>query len=351
MRVIGITGSYGKSSTKEFLSQILASKYTIKKTPKNINTEIGVAKHILSTNFSNDDVYVVEMGAYRIKEIQNICDMVHPTIGILTAIAPQHLSLFGSMENIAQAKQELLLSLPKDGWAITNVDNEYCRQVIKNLSCHVRTFGSDEDYKPDVLITDIENTKTGISYTVSDEYMRMTVSLNILGKHNTFNIIPAAIAAKKIGMTDEEINTAVEKLTPGHGSITFVPYGKAVIINDSYNSNPEGFKAALDLLNTFPSTKRRIVITRGMRELGDLSDQLHEQIGGEISFVADELVITEKDVAPPLTQGIVSKFHTDIKHMYSPQELLEYVQSLKDSDVVILIENRLHTMVTKELGI
>ncbi|EKD24567.1 MAG: hypothetical protein ACD_80C00204G0001, partial [uncultured bacterium (gcode 4)] len=136
LRVIGITGSYGKSSTKEFLSQILEKTYSIKKTPKNTNTEIGIAKHILRTNFKNVDVYVVEMGAYRMKEIKKICDMVHPHIGILTAIAPQHLSLFGSMENIASTKKELLTSLPKNGWAITNVDNPYCREALKGLSCH-----------------------------------------------------------------------------------------------------------------------------------------------------------------------------------------------------------------------
>ncbi|KKS73033.1 MAG: UDP-N-acetylmuramoyl-tripeptide-D-alanyl-D-alanine ligase [Candidatus Magasanikbacteria bacterium GW2011_GWE2_42_7] len=351
LRVIGITGSYGKSSTKEFLSQILETRYAIKKTPKNTNTEIGIAKHILKTDFAGVDVYVVEMGAYRMKEIKKICDIVHPQIGILTAIAPQHLSLFGSMENIAATKKELLTSLPKNGWAITNIDNAYCREIISNLSCHIRTFGSDEEYKPDILIRDIENIENGITYRVSDDTMDHIVRLNILGKHNVFNIVPAAIAAHRIGMSDEDIDMAIEKLTPGHGSITISPYGTATIINDSYNSNPEGFKAALDILNSFSSSRKRIVITRGMRELGDLSDELHEQIGGEISFVADELIITEKDVAASLAKGVVSKYNTHIQHIYDPHELLKYVQGLKHTDAVVLIENRLHIMIAKELDI
>ena len=351
LKVIGITGSYGKSSTKEFLAQILATKYNIKKTPKNTNTEIGVAKFILETDFKGIDVFVVEIGAYRTKEIQNICDIVHPTIGILTAIAPQHLALFGSMEHIAAAKKELLTSLPKEGWAITSVDNPYCREVITDLSCHIRTFGSDEEFSPDILIRNIEHTKNGITYRVSDDNMDHHVELHILGKHNVFNIVPAAIAAHKIGMKDEDIDTAIETLKPGHGSITVSQYGTATIINDSYNSNPEGFKAALDILNSFSSGRKRIVITRGMRELGELSDELHEQIGGEISFVADELIVTEKEVAASLAKGVVSKYKTNVQHMYDPQELLAYVQSLKKTNAVILVENRLHVMIAKELGI
>jgi len=351
LKIIGITGSYGKSSTKEFLSQILETTYTIQKTPKNTNTEIGIAKFILKTDFKGVDIFVVEMGAYRIKEIQKICDMVHPQIGILTAIAPQHLALFGSMENIATTKKELLTSLPKEGWAITNVDNSYCRDVIQHLSCHVRTFGSDEEFSPNILIRNIESTKEGIAYRVSDDNMDHIVHLNILGKHNVFNIVPAAIAAHKVGMSDADIDMAIEKLQPGHGSITITQYGNVTVINDSYNSNPEGFKAALDILNSFSSPRKRIVITRGMRELGELSDELHEQIGGEISFVADELIITEKEVAASLAKGVVSKYKTNIYHMYDPQEVLTYVQSLKKTDAVILIENRLHVMVAKELGI
>lgn len=351
VRVVGITGSYGKSSTKEFLSQILEKKFIVAKTPKNINTEIGIAKHILSTNFTDVDVYVVEMGAYRVGEIQAICNMVPPSIGILTAIAPQHLSLFGSMKNIQKAKFELLHALPKSGIAIINIDNKYCRELINTVQAQVRTFGSDEDYHPNVWIQDVKNIKNGIHFGLTSESGFHEVDLPIFGKHNVFNLIPAAMVAKQLGMKRGEIDAAVENIKAGQGSITRHTYGKATLLNDSYNSNPEGFKAALDLLNSFPSDKKRIVITRGMVELGESSQEIHEQIGGEISFVADELVIISKNSAQALAHGVVHKFNTEVHHMYDVAILLEYVKSQKQENVVILLENRLPSAIYKELGL
>ena len=131
--VVGITGSYGKSSVKEFASHFLATDFKVIKTPKNINSEIGIAKFILKTDFSGIDFFVCEMGAYRRGEIQTICDMVKPKVGILTTIAEQHLALFGSMQNIQSAKYELLRSIPKSGLVLTNADNPYCMEYIKDL--------------------------------------------------------------------------------------------------------------------------------------------------------------------------------------------------------------------------
>jgi UDP-N-acetylmuramoyl-tripeptide--D-alanyl-D-alanine ligase len=350
LKVIGITGSYGKSSTKEFLAQILSAQHAVIKTPRNINTEIGIASFVLSANFENVDIFVVEMGAYKMGEIQKICDMVHPTIGILTAIAPQHLTLFGSMLNIQQAKYELLRSLPSNGLAVTNIDNEYCRELLPTLTCPTRTFGSDTELCPDVLITHIESGKDGVEFTTTVGGYPRQVVMPIIGKHNVWNVVAAAIVAKAVGMTNEAIDVRIRVLEQGQGSIKVQSYGKATILNDSYNSNPEGFKAALDLLNTFPSSKRRIVVTRGMLELGDMSDELHEQIGGEISFVADELIITEKDNALPLAKGIVHKYNTQVHHIYRWQELLIRVRQLRDQDVVILFENRVHSAIATEVG-
>ena len=351
LKIIGITGSYGKSSTKEFLSQILAGKFKVVKTPKNTNTEIGVAKFIAKTDFSNAEVFVVEMGAYTMGEIKKICDITPPTVGILTAIAPQHLSLFGSIRNVQKTKYELLRALPQTGLAITNVDNEYCRELLGTLDCGVRTYGSDPEYSPDVCIEDFRTVEDGVNFTVTTEGETRQPTFPVLGKHNVFNVIAAAIAAKQLGMTRDEIDAAIKTLIPGHGSVTLAQYGKATLINDSYNSNPDGFKAALEILNSFPSNRKRIVVTRGMLELGDQTQELHEQIGGEISFVADELVIINRDFAKYLSHGVVHKYKTDVHHIYDPKMLVEYLRGYKDEDVVILLENRMPSAVYKELNI
>src|SRR3989338_3390948 len=146
--VIGITGSYGKSTVKKFLHHILEQKYHVIRTPRNINTEIGVAQFVLSTDLSGVEVFIVEMGAYQIGEIALICQMVKPTIGILTAINEQHLSLFGSIEKTQQAKYELLKSLPADGLAVINFDNDYCREKADKLRCYVVSYGLDADQNP-----------------------------------------------------------------------------------------------------------------------------------------------------------------------------------------------------------
>ena len=345
MKVIGITGSYGKSSTKEFLSHILSGAFNVIKTPKNINTEIGIAKFVLKTNFKKADMFVVEMGAYRVGEIKAICDMVHPTIGILTAIAQQHLSLFGSIENICKAKHELLYALPKDGIAVTNSDNTYCRKHLDELDATVLTFGTEPAFNPTVRIRNIENIKHGIRATAIAHGEERTIEAPVVGVHNAFNIAPAALVAHALGMTKDVIDKQIMTLPKGHGSLKEHRYGKALILDDSANSNPDGFKAALDVLNTYPSDKKRIVITRGMMELGEQSNELHEQMGGEISFVADELVIITPDFVDSISTGVVGKYKTNIRKIFNHADLVRYIESQKDEHVVILLESRMPSAV------
>ncbi len=345
MRVIGITGSYGKSSTKEFLSHILSGAFHVIKTPKNINTEIGIALFILKTNFTDADMFVVEMGAYRVGEIKAICDMVHPTIGILTAISQQHLSLFGSIENICKAKHELLYALPKHGIAITNADNTYCRKHLDELDATVITFGTEAEFNPTALIQDIENTPNGIRATATAHGEERTIEAPVVGRHNAYNIVPAALLAHALGMTKDAIDKRIATLPNGHGSLKEHRYGNAIVLDDSANSNPDGFKAALDVLNTYPSNKKRIVITRGMGELGEQSNELHEQIGGEISFVADELVIITPDFVDAISAGVVGKYKTDIRKIFGHADLVRYIESQKDEEVVILLESRMPSAV------
>ena len=349
--VVGITGSYGKSSVKEFAAHFLSQKFNVIKTPKNNNSEIGVAKFILKTDFSQAQFFVVEMGAYKTGEIQLICEIVKPKIGILTAIAGQHLSLFGSMKNIQQAKYELLRSIPADGLIITNADNPYCMELLSELNCkNVQTFGADPDNHPDCLITDIKTSVTGTEF--EGTYLGRTgrVKTPVIGAHHAYNISAAVILALHFQLNKEQINKAFESLpTDIHGSLKIYSYGKATIVDDSYNSNPDGFKSALDVLTSFPSEKRRIVITRGMLELGEQSEELHEKIGEEIAFTADELVVITKDFIEPLKRGVGNKYRTEVLLKDDAEQLMAYIKLLKDENCVILLENRLPLGVYNEL--
>lgn len=342
---IGITGSYGKTSVKELLSQILSHTYRVACTPKNVNSDIGISKFILSTDFSAVDVCIVEMGAYNKGDIQLVCDIVHPTIGILTAINQQHLSLFGSIENIQTTKYELLRSIPKTGVSITNADNRLCMQYTKELESKLLTFGSEPENNPNCLIQSAEQQKNKleIQYVlrIGETTEKLAVTASVIGEHQAANIAPCILVAKTIGMSTSSIIDAVNTLTQPAQSIKIFSFGKATIIDDSYNSNPDGFKAALQLLGTFPSSKRRIVITRGMHELGSESADAHERIGNEISFFADELIIITPDFAADLERGILEKYQTAIKKIFNAEELVQFVENLKNEEVVILIENRI----------
>ncbi len=342
---IGITGSYGKTSVKELLAQILSRKYTVTCTPKNTNSDIGISKFILATDFSNIDVCIVEMGAYNKGDIKLDCDIVHPSIGILTAINQQHLSLFGSIENIQKTKYELLRAIPETGLSITNADNELCMEHIDDLKSTVKTFGIEVTNDPDCLLEAVKGREGKLEATFAlrtdGEFEKISVHPPLLGEHQATNIAPCIIVAKHLGMSTSEITAAVNGLVqPKHG-IKMYEFGKAIIIDDSYNSNPDGFRAALDILSTFPANKTKIVITRGMHELGKESSELHEKIGNEISFAADELVITTTDFATDLKRGILEKYHTTIKEIFDTEKLIEYIHTLREGENVILIENKI----------
>ena len=347
--IIGITGSYGKTSVKEFLSNILSAKFNVVKTPKNINTEIGIADFILKTDFSNSDIFVVEMGAYRVGEIAQICEMVKPSIGVLTAINQQHLSLFGSVRKIQQAKYELLRSLPKSGLAITNADNIYCKEFLSELDANAQTFGADAEFNPDCLITGVKQSYKDLSCSFKVRDQAAGACVPILGEHNCSNIAPCILVGLHLGMDLETIMAQAKKLKPLDQKLKFFTYGNTIIIDDSYNSNPEGFCSALHLLGSFPSDRFRVVITRGMIELGGQSDDIHERIGGEIAYCADELVLISKNAEIPLRKGVGNKYRTKIVLKENPEELFQYLLEIKNKKYVILLESRIPEKIYQEL--
>ena len=350
LKVIGITGSYGKSSVKTFLFHILQNKFKVIKTPYNINTEIGIAKLILKTDFKDIDIFICEMGAYSQGEIKAICNLVNPLIGILTAINEQHLSLFGNIKITQKTKYELLRALSKNGLAVVNSDNSFCREFLGDLNTNVETFGFHEEFKPTFLLKNVKTTEEGIYCTGLYNNLEGSVQVPIMGEHNFMNIAPCFLVGMFLGMTREEVRERCKSLKMPDGVMQLKKYGEALVIDDSYNSNPDGFKAALQVLQKYPSKRRRIIITRGMLELGVETNELHEQIGEEISLVAEELVIITRDFEESLTSGVGTKFKTEIKKIYDSNALLLYLKSLKNQHCVILMENRMPTNIHEELN-
>lgn len=323
LTVIGITGSYGKSSTKEFLAQILEKKFEVIKTPENINSEIGVAKFVLSNlavlggdsspSAQNDKkkIFIVEMGAYKRGEIKRICDIVGPKIGIVTGISEQHLALFGSIENIKRAKFELIESLPEDGLAVFSGENKYCLELAK------------EHGKKKVIC----------SANDASKYANYTN----LPRHYLSNIVAAAEVAKYLGMSEGEIKEAIQgiKLTE-RMMRTFVGRNGALVVDDTYSANPDGVLVALDYLAQ-QKQRTKIIVMPCLIELGKAAEEVHHRIGKRIGEVCDLAVITTSDYFYVIEGEAGDKSVL----VGSTAKAIEFLEGKLNSDTAVLLEGRL----------
>ncbi len=347
--VIGITGSYGKSTTKHFLHAILSQRFSVAMTPKNINVDIGVAQTILSDLTEEHDIFIAEMGAYRPGEIDAICDLVSPIIGILTAINEQHLALFGSLEIIMQTKGELMRALPSSGLAITDADSAACLQVTEQSPARKQFFSTRN--VAHVYATDIVPAPGEVRFTlhIGTEFRPARASLH--GAQVIPSILAAATAAHHLGMHIDEIVAGISVLEPFAGTMHLQHgIGNMYIIDDSYNSNPIAFIAALDYLRLF-TDKRKIVCTPGMNELGPISQREHERVGAAIADVADLLIISRKDSAASIMTGAVNAGFPPEQIIVDekPARLVQRLQKELAADDIMLIEGRIHPVLQSYL--
>lgn len=343
LKSIGITGSYGKTTVKEILAHVVSTKFNVIKTPDHINTEIGIARFILKKDFKKIDIFIVEMGAYRSGDIKIIAEMVKPKIGILTAINEQHLALFRSIKQIQKTKYELLYSLSESGTAIVNSDNSLCREFLDKIKARVITFGVEKDNDPTYHITNTSMSASGIQFSHNNQ----SYSAPILGKHNAMNLMPVIATALQLGMKPVEIQSAFDTLTTEKYGMNVLRLDKALIINDSYNSNPDGFKMALELLENLREGRKTVVITRGITELGAKSEEIHKQIGENISKIADILVIISPDYLDSIISGTGNNI--ELHKIYDSNDLLKYIKQISTTDSIVLLENRLFTNIDNYL--
>jgi UDP-N-acetylmuramoyl-tripeptide--D-alanyl-D-alanine ligase len=328
--VIGITGSYGKTSTKYLLEHLLTGHRRVLKTPLSYNTLMGLCRVINDTLEAGCEVFIAEMGAYRRGDIKELCDFVHPTIGILTAIGPQHLERFKTVENVQATKYELIEALPACGVAIFNNDDPRCR-ALASRTTHVRVMryglesvGQDLDLWGENIAMGPE----GLSFIMADRAgRRVDVRTILLGRHNVLNILGASCAAMAIGVRLEDLAKAVQDLPPVPHRLQLLDNGSGVtVIDDSYNSNPIGAMEALEVLGSF-TTGRRILVTPGMVELGSLEAQLNEQLGAKAADVCDYVVLVGVERTKPIVAGLQRK--------HFPQEKIRVVRDLKGATLVL----------------
>ncbi len=350
LKVVGITGSFGKTSTKDILYTLLFKKYYVVKTPKSFNTLLGVAQTVLDLVKENTDIFICEIGAYKKGEIKNIASLVKPVIGIITAVAPQHLERFGSLENIATAKFELAEGLPKDGLAILNGQSDLLRNLASNLKgCNVNFYGRDAD---PYFATNIKIGINGTEFTMHTPKGVVDIQIPLIGEHHVQNFLAATTAAMQLGLTLSEIKIRAKLLLPTPHRMEIKKIGNMTFIDNSYNTNPKSAESSLALLASFEG--RKIVITPGFVELGKEAAGENQLLGQSIACLADEVIIVGEHAKNDLLDGIKKvwkKAEERVHFVNSTQEGLTLATQLgkemtekiarHDTEIVVLLENDL----------
>jgi len=301
---IGITGSYGKTSVKHILGAILSEKYPTLITPASFNTPMGVSRAIRERLLPSHQVFVGEMGARHVGDIKEMCRLVHPTIGILTSVGPQHLETFKTMERIAHTKYELIDALPQEGsHSYFYDDGSICSQLYAETQKPKTLCGRNPE-TADCWCEDVRVSPQGSSFTLHIKGKgSQECHTRLLGEHSLQNILLAAACASDLGLSLRQIAHGIEKLQPVQNRLELISRpGTFTIINDAFNANPVGSKAALEVLRQFP--ERRIIITPGMVELGEKEAEYNREFGRAMAGCVDIAILVGKNRTLPIEQGL-----------------------------------------------
>jgi UDP-N-acetylmuramoyl-tripeptide--D-alanyl-D-alanine ligase len=346
--VIGITGSYGKTSTKEYLAHILGGRYNVLATPKSYNTLMGVCMVINSdlSGGTSYDYFIVEMGAYTEGEIREICKLVKPQISILTSIGPQHLERFGSIEATARAKYEIIEALPPDGVGVFNWDNHHVRSLYEKgypaTRLAVTWENAEHATQLRFLARNVKQTINGLEFDVIDTTLAEEQHFNTLSAATMSNILLATAVARHLGVPLTEIAMRVVSLEPAeHRLQRKTVSGGITIIDDAYSANPVGAHNVLDVLALYDSG-RRVLITPGIVELGQLQEQENRKLGRHAAQVCTDIVLVGIEQTLPIQQGI-HETDFDAEHLYvydTRDEAIAWFQhELKEGDTVLFLND------------
>lgn len=298
LKIVGITGSYGKTSVKYYLTSLLGVKYNVLMTPESYNTPMGVVKTVRGSLRATHDIFVCEMGAKYVGDIQELCDIVHPEHGMVTSIGEQHLESFGSVQNIINTKYEMASGIAEDGKLYVNISSETIDKNRPNRA--YISYGLTEE--ADYYATDISVSALGTTFTLVHGEDRQTYTTRLIGEANVVNIVGALAVANDayaIPLADMVGAVAMLKCVPHR--MELLDRGGTVIIDDAFNSNPAGAMAALRTVALFDAVK--IIVTPGMIELGAKEEELNAALGANAAAVCDYIVCVGEKQAKPIVKG------------------------------------------------
>lgn len=335
--VIAITGSNGKTSTKDMIATVLGKQFRVLKTEANYNNEIGLPKTLLGMEPSHE-VTVVEMGMRGLHEISMLASIARPTIGVVTNVGETHIERLGSIANIAAAKGELIEALPEYGVAILNGDDSHVKNMAEITKAQVKTFGIEPHN--DVRAMRIQTTADSTLFDCCFDQGEFEVVLPVPGLHNVYNALSAITVALEMGVLPQTIVEGLRQFLPGKMRLNIRQIGPYKIVDDTYNASPLSMAAAIDVLQTF-SGHRKVAVIGDMLELGASGEEAHCKVGSHLARIGTELLVALGPLSryaadAAALEGVAQVFSCDT-HAAAGSKLFE---NIRPGDVVLFKGSR-----------
>ena len=347
--VIAVSGSYGKTSTKEYVAQILSAKFNVVKTLGSNNTPMGIARTILNNIKNDTHIFVVEMGAYKIGEIAQLCSIVKPQISITTGISDQHLSLYGNMENVIKSETELLENLPKNSLSIFNGNSLFMERLIKKCKGKKIIYYSNNNLNSEFENIYADNIKVSQNKTTFDFFMnnnKYSFETEILGKHVIENLLPALYLGFIKGLSYKEISAAVKLLKSPNHTLNRIIINKNIIgIDDTFNTSPQSVMSASEYISIYKTKK--IIILSPLVELGKNAKLRHIEIGEILGKNFNEIILTNKNYFKEIVLGIKKSNKKPDIQVLDYNKIYEKIKDNKGK-VVVLFEGKEAGIVLKK---
>lgn len=350
LEVIGVTGSYGKTSTKHALHAVLSEEFNTLMTPESYNTPMGITLTVQNFLKPIHSKFIAEMGAYKKGEIQELCDITFPKYGVLTSVGPQHLETFKAIETIQATKFELIESLPADGMGFINLDDENIRAYYEqqpNIQAKVYTYGMTSeglDFKATILETSEKGTRFEVSFKGEVQDIFQT---KLLGTHNIYNLLVSLALGYELGISIQKMKSAITKMKPIPHRLELRQHQGYTIIDDAFNSNPVGSKMALEVLGQMKG--KRIILTPGMVDLGEEQATLNKAFGTYMKGQCDEVILVGPDQTQPIVDGL-KEVGFAMEHIHVVANLSEGFEKMNqclEAGAFVLIENDLPDLLTE----
>lgn len=344
VKVIGITGSNGKTTTKDLLYEVLSTKYKTQKTIGNLNNEIGVPKTILSLD-EDTEVAVVELGTDKFGDISLTTNIALPDIAIITNIGDSHLQNLKSKEGILKAKMEIVEGLNKNGIFIYNGDDETMKKEISSYKVDQKmiSFGLEEDN--DFVVKEVPSTPAKVSFSHDDE----TYDIPLLGRHNIYNGACCLLIANILGLDTNEVKSGLVKVRPANNRSSMIEFDGFDVLDDSYKSNPQSLRSGLATCKLLDGYNNKIVVLGDMLELGDKEDELHYEVGLDIDPKDIHYCLFFGDLSYHMYKGALNNFPKDRAfHFTDKDDLIDKLKSLITKSTLVFVKGS-HGMHMEEI--